>query len=264
MLRLLLLWRRALSADAGETVRDRLLWLRDARSGEKGRGGGKLTTSPAKSWLGSFSPLSSLDERARAALARLPELAIPRGKTLFSPGAPCPGFVLLLDGVARVSVTAENGRRLLLYRIAPGETCVQTTLCLMGGLDYTAEGVAETDLRVAIAPPALFERLLRESPEFARFVFERFGSRLAEMTRLIATIAFLRVDARLAAALLARADAQGVVAATHQDLAEDIGGAREVVSRQLAEFQRAGLLRLGRGRVVLADRAALSDLACVI
>ena len=134
----------------------------------------------------------------------------------------------------------------------------------MGGLDYTAEGVAETDLRVAIAPPALFERLLRESPEFARFVFERFGSRLAEMTRLIATIAFLRVDARLAAALLARADAQGVVAATHQDLAEDIGGAREVVSRQLAEFQRAGLLRLGRGRVVLADRAALSDLACVI
>ena len=70
------------------------------------------------------------------------------------------------------------------------------------------------------------------------------------MTRLVETIAFLRVDARLAAALLARAEARGDLAATHQDLAEDIGAAREVVSRQLAEFQRAGYLRLARGRIV--------------
>jgi CRP/FNR family transcriptional regulator len=192
-------------------------------------------------------------------------LAIPRGKILFTPGSACQGFVLLLEGRARVSVTAANGRRLLLYRIAPGETCVQTTLCLMGGLDYSAEGAAETDLRLVVVPPALFEHLLRDQPDFARFVFERFGARLAEMTRLIETIAFLRVDARLAAALLARADAQGdaedALAATHQELAEDIGAAREVVSRQLAEFQRAGLLRLARGRIVLTGRAVLADLA---
>lgn len=194
-------------------------------------------------------------------MAHLVELTIPRGKILFAPGSSCQGFVLLLEGVARVSVTAANGRRLLLYRVAPGETCVQTTLCLMGGLEYSAEGAAETDLRLVVIPPALFERLLRESPDFARFVFERFGARLAEMTRLIETIAFLRVDARLAAALLARADGEGELGATHQDLAEDIGAAREVVSRQLAEFQRAGLLRLGRGRIRLVDRKALADLA---
>ena len=94
-------------------------------------------------------------------------------------------------------------------------------------------------------------------------MFERFGARLAEMTTLIETIAFLRVDARLAAALLARADARGELAATHQELAEDIGAAREVVSRQLAEFQRAGLLRLARGRIALIGRASLADLACV-
>lgn len=217
----------------------------------------------ASSWLDAFAPLARLAAPAREALAPLPVLSVPRGKILFSPGSACQGFVLLLEGRARVSVTAENGRRLLLYRIAPGETCVQTTLCLMGGLDYSAEGAAEADLRLVIVPPVLFERLLRESPEFARFVFERFGARLAEMTTLIETIAFLRVDARLAAALLARADARGELAATHQELAEDIGAAREVVSRQLAEFQRAGLLRLARGRIALTGRAALADLACV-
>ena len=56
----------------------------------------------------------------------------------------------------------------------------------------------------------------------------------------------------------------GALAATHQDLAEDIGAAREVVSRQLALFQRAGYLRLGRGRIVVTDRHALADLACVM
>jgi CRP/FNR family transcriptional regulator len=67
----------------------------------------------------------------------------------------------------------------------------------------------------------------------------------------------------LATALVARAGESDVVVATHQELAEDIGAAREVVSRQLALFQRAGVLRLGRGRLVIADRCALADLASV-
>jgi CRP/FNR family transcriptional regulator len=146
--------------------------------------------------------------------------------------------------------------------VIPGETCVQTTLCLLGGLDYTAEGEAESELRLVMVSPGVFRRLLREQPAFAEFVFGRFGARLAEMTRLIETIAFLRIDARLAAALLARAG-QRMLTATHQDLAEDIGAAREVVSRQLGEFQRAGLLRLGRGRIVLEDKRVLADLALV-
>ena len=213
------------------------------------------------SWLDGFAPLRALDAAGRKELERLPELQIPKGKVLFSAGSPCQGFVILLDGGVRVNVTGENGRRLVLYRVAPGETCVQTTLCLMGALDYSAEGVAETDLRLVIVPPALFKRLLRDSGDFAQFVFERFGARLAEMTRLVETIAFLRVDARLASAVLLRAGAGASFEATHQELAEDIGAAREVVSRQLSLFQRAGLVRLARGRIEIGDRAGLEDLS---
>jgi CRP/FNR family transcriptional regulator len=217
----------------------------------------------APSWLDSFAPFAALDAPARTALAGLQPFPVGKGKNLFAPGAPCAGFVLVLEGKVRVGLTAENGRRLALYRVAPGETCVQTTLCLLGGLDYSAEGEAESDLRLVIVPPPLFLRLLRESSAFAHYVFERFGARLAEMTRLIETIAFLRIDARLAAALLARAEKDGALVTTHQELAEDIGAAREVVSRQLALFQRAGLLRLGRGHIELADKSGLADLACV-
>ena len=226
-------------------------------------GEAKREKSSGPDWLEAFAPLAGFDAVSRAALATLPVLKIAKGKGLFAPGAACQGFVLLLDGRIRVGLTAENGRRLVLYRVEAGETCVQTTLCLLGGLDYSAEGEAESDLRLVIVPPSLFQRLLRDSPAFAHFVFGRFGARLAEMTRLIETIAFLRVDARLAAALLARANGVDEILATHQDMAEDIGAAREVVSRQLALFQRAGLLHLGRGRIVLTQRRALCDLACV-
>ena len=212
-------------------------------------------------WLDQFAPMRALAPAAREALSRLPELNVPEGRTLFCAGSSCQGFVLLLEGRVRVSVAGRNGRRLLLYRVSPGETCVQTTLCLMGGLDYSAEGVAETDLRLVIVPSALFKRLLRECGDFAEFVFERFGARLSEMTRLVETLAFFRVDARLAGAVLARAAGAADFAATHQELADDIGAAREVVSRQLALFQRGGLVRLGRGRIEVGDRGGLEDLA---
>ncbi len=159
-------------------------------------------------WLELFAPLAALDAPARACLAALPILNFAKGKVLFAPGAACQGFVLLLEGRIRVGLTAENGRRLMLYRVTAGETCMQTTLCLLGDENYSAEGVAESELRLVIVPPALFQRLLRESSAFAHFVFGRFGARLGEMTRLVETIAFLRVDARLAAALLARAGSE--------------------------------------------------------
>ena len=75
--------------------------------------------------------------------------------------------------------------------------------------------------------------------------------------RLLETVAFARIDSRLAQVLLARADTAGRVAATHQALAEEVGTAREVVSRQLDALAKAGLVRTARGEVTLLDRAAL-------
>src|SRR5208282_2471204 len=104
------------------------------------------TLQKTPGWLDAFAALSGLDPSSRAALSALPEMKFAKGRCLFGPGVHCAGFVLLLSGRIRVGLTAENGRRLVLYRVVPGETCVQTTLCLLGGLDYTAEGVAESEL----------------------------------------------------------------------------------------------------------------------
>lgn len=216
----------------------------------------------AGSWIDGYKPLQPLGADERARLSRLQVMQVPAGTVLFSPGSDCKGFVVVLSGSVRVSMTTQTGRNLTLYRVGLGETCIQTTLCMTGGDAYSAEGVAETDVRLVLVPPVLFEQLMAQSDVFRAFVFSRFGARFSEMMHVLETIAFVRVDARLAAALLARRT-DGVVTATHQELADEIGSAREVVSRQLKVFAGQNLIALQRGHIELIDANRLAMIARV-
>ncbi len=191
---------------------------------------------------------------ARISAQALP-LKAPAGATLFRPGDPCRGFVLLRTGRARVDLIAEDGHALLLYRVVPGQACAITTSCLFAEEPYSAEGTAETDCEGLLLPSALFARLVEDSAAFRTFVLAGFATRLGALMGRIEDLSFRSVDARLAAWLLERAP--GPVAATQQEIASDIGTAREVVSRRLAALARAGLVRPERGTVALLDAAGL-------
>ena len=96
---------------------------------------------------------------------------------------------------------------------------------------------------------------------FCRSVFGAFGVRIADLFLLVDEVAFKRLDLRLARLLLERRDGSGVVVMTHQAAAAELGSAREVVSRQLKEFERRGWVRLERGRIHVVDADALGNLA---
>lgn len=194
-------------------------------------------------------------------LSRLPPKRVQAGTVLFRPGDEAPGFVLVLDGTIAVSLTGRSGREIELYQVAPGETCVQTTLCLLGQQVYSAEAAARTPLTLLIVPRGQFARLMDGAPSFRNYVFRSFGTRLADVTAVLEQVAFVRIEARLAAELLKRAGPGGVAYVTHQDLASAIGSAREVVSRRLEGLSRQGLVALERGSVRIADRAGLQEVA---
>ena len=96
---------------------------------------------------------------------------------------------------------------------------------------------------------------------FRRLVFGTFSRRVTDLCRVIDEVAFSRIDIRLAQKLLRLADGGGHVAQTHQQLAAELGTAREVISRTLQEFQRRGWVSAARGDVSLIDQAALARLA---
>lgn len=188
-------------------------------------------------------------------------LTVPRGTVLFRPEDACQGFVVVRSGTIKVSLTAENGREIVLYRVRPGEVCLQTFGCLVRDEAYSAEGVAETDLAIEIIPAGEFQRLVAQDVGFRQQLFRAVAARFGDLERLVEDVALSSIEARLARALLRLAGPGRTVDATHEALATEIGSAREVISRQLGLFARAGLIETARGHIELVDRAGLEALA---
>lgn len=183
-------------------------------------------------------------------------LSIPRGTVLFHAGQECSGFVVVHSGSIKVSLTAENGREIILYHVRPGEICLQTFGCLVNGTAYSAEGMAETDLEIDIIPVSEFQRSVAQDEAFRSRLFAAVAARFADLERLVEDVALTGFDARLARTLLRLADADGAVTATHEALAMEMGSGRAAVSRGLAQFAAEGLVEMGRGitRIAARDR----------
>ena len=179
------------------------------------------------------------------------------GTVLFDAHTPCAGFPLVLAGTVKVLQRYPNGRELPLYRVRPGESCLLSGSCLLGHSDYTASGIAETDVELLIVRPDDFNALIASDEAFRTHVFSLFGERLATLLALVEAIAYQKLDQRLAALLLARGDD---IRATHQALADELGSVREIVSRLLKSFEDRGWVDLSRERIAIVDRAALQQL----
>lgn len=213
-------------------------------------------------WISSFPGLRKLEPGiGKPLIENSRVISLPAGTRIFGPGQAPENYLLLLSGTVRVQQVSDTGREIVLYRVSAGESCALTTACLMGYEEYQAEGIAESDVEAVAIPRATFDELIARSAEFRRFVFTAFSVRVTNLFRIIDEVAFSRIDIRLAQKLLELGDAQGHVERTHQQLASELGTAREVISRQLHEFQRRGWIATSRGVIDITRSEALRQLA---
>ena len=215
-------------------------------------------------WIEQFPGLSRLEPAVRDVLTRKSAVVTVReGSVIFGPGKSPENLLLLLEGRVRVQQVSEAGREIVLYRVEAGQSCVLTTACLLAHEGYSAEGIAETDVRAVAIPRTVFDDLIAQSVTFRTFIFTAYSKRITDLFQIIEDIAFQRVDIRLAQKLLDLARGTGQIKATHQQLAAELGTAREVISRQLGEFQRRGWIRQSRGSVELVEPDGLERLAAL-
>lgn len=210
------------------------------------------TGSAGAAWVDAFPRLAGLTPTEAAPLLRAAvPLLMPAGATVFSPGQVCTHFILMRHGHVRVFQIGDDGDEIVLYRLGAGDICILTTLVLLGAEPYSAFAVAETPVEAMGVPVGAFNDMMSGSATFRRFVFTSHAERLGDLMRVIQHVAFESIDTRLASRLLALGAGARRITITHQQLAAEIGSAREVVSRHLKAFERRGLVSLGRGEVVL-------------
>lgn len=194
-----------------------------------------------------FPVLAELSDSDRADLVSMSDvLRVPDRTVVFDVGSPCRAFALVTAGVIRVSVASAAGREVVLYRVRPGESCTVTASCVVAGSPYPARGTAESDVLAVGVPAPLFRRLLDHNAAVRGYLLGHFSSRVAQLTELVTQVVFHRLDARLADRLL---ELGPEVRRSHQELADELGSTREMVSRLLESLADDGLVELARRHV---------------
>ncbi|HEX4943963.1 MAG TPA: Crp/Fnr family transcriptional regulator [Usitatibacteraceae bacterium] len=207
----------------------------------------------------SFPALAGISEYLASRLAaECRAMTVPPGTRLFDERSPCGSFPLVIEGRVKVAKLSPSGREIVLYRVGPGQSCLLTSSCLLSRRDYSATGIAETEVTLVAIPRDLFDALMTGAPAFRDYVHALFADRIGELMMLVEEVAFRRLDQRLAAHLLAHGP---LVVARHQDIAVELGSVREIVSRLLSDFEDRGFVSLGRGRIEVADRQGLEAIA---
>lgn len=211
-------------------------------------------------WIETFPFARSLDPGALGRFAsalQFPTLSA--GQIAYERDWPCPNYLMCIEGRTRVFQTSESGRELLIYNVEAGGTCVLTTQCLLSRTNFPAESVAEAPTRLAAMSADHFYTFMEELPAFRSFVMADYTKLLSSMFSFVDSLAFKSIEQRLAGRLLVEGGETLVVGKTHQQLASDIGSVREIVSRQLGDWERRGWVSNARGQVRILDPAALAQ-----
>lgn len=187
-------------------------------------------------------------------------IQVPAHTRVFDVHSPCEYYLLLTEGLISVKMRSRSGKAIMLYKVEPGQSCIVTTSCLLGNTVYPTFAEADTDIEAISLPARAFKQALDQSDAFRSFVFKSLGQRLADVMQRLEAVNFTSIDHRLAESLLRAAGNNDEANLTHEQLAEEIGSAREVVSRHLKKLESQQLIQLARGAIHILDVAGLNAL----
>ena len=160
---------------------------------------------------------------------------------------------IVMKGMIKVIRTEEDGREILLYYIKAGESCIMSFLGGMHRETSKVKAEVEDDAEILFLPVDKVSLFIKEYPEWLDYIFRLYHKRFEELLEIINAIAFKKVDERLMTLLRKKAELTDnpVISITHEQLANELGTARVVVSRLLKQLEENGAVHLGRNKITL-------------
>ncbi len=176
-----------------------------------------------------------------------------KGDALMSENSYIRSIPIVMNGSLRVTRTEEDGREITLYYLKAGESCVMSFL---GGMHNETSKVnvhVEEDAEILFLPMDKVHLFIKEFPQWLDYIFKLYHRRFEELLEVVNAIAFKKVDERLLSLLKKKTELLGTrtLNVTHEQLANELGTARVVVSRLLKQLEDIGTVELGRNRITL-------------
>lgn len=176
------------------------------------------------------------------------------GETILNENAYIKAIPIVTTGSIRVMRTDEDGREILLYYIKAGESCIMSFL---GGLHHDTSKVKaiaeEEETEILFIPIDKVSLLIKEFPEWLDYIFRLYHKRFEELLEVVNAISFKKVDERLLNLIHKKAELtqSKILQVTHEQLANELGTARVVVSRLLKQLEADQKVKLGRNKIIL-------------
>lgn len=175
------------------------------------------------------------------------------GDIILNENAYIKAIPIVTKGNIRVMRTDDEGREILLYYIKPGESCIMSFL---GGIHHDTSkvnAIADEESEILFIPIDKVSLLIKHSPEWLDYIFRLYHKRFEELLEVVNAIAFKNLDERLLDFIKRKTEMiqSPTLIMTHEQIANELGTARVVVSRLLKQLEDQGLVKLGRNKISL-------------
>lgn len=176
-----------------------------------------------------------------------------KGEVMMSENSYIRSIPIVISGSLAVLRTDDEDKEILLYYIKPGESCIMSFLGGIHNEKSKIKAVAEEVTEILFLPIEKVRILIKEYPQWLDYIFRLYHKRFEELLEVVNAVAFKKVDERLLSLLRKKVDLTGskTIEATHEQLANELGTARVVISRLLKQLEDAGVVTLGRNKIQL-------------
>lgn len=203
------------------------------------------------------------DEHRLALQTQCQTHTLAKGTFLSDHDTLCVGLFFVLDGQLRSFIRNLDGKEITLFRLLDQDGCILGATCSLKNISFDIHFYAETETTILVIPAKLYQELQERNPAVKDFALAMMSTRLSDVMWIVEQFAFHSLDKRLATALLTLSNLQETeeVTATHEEIAQQIGSAREVVSRTLKYFEKEGFVSLSRKKIHLQNLKQLTILS---
>ena len=211
----------------------------------------KMTVDSLKEALPNFTDADLL----QAILNQGQIVTLSAGKVLLEPGQFIKAVPLVIGGSVKILRTDEEGKELFLYYLDPGETCALSLTCCSSSKPSEIRAVVEEDSVLIFVPIQVHEKFSEQFKQWKDFVSETYQRRFQELLAALDAVAFKRMDERLMRYIVTKMKQYKAneLRTTHQEIANELGTSREVVSRLLKQLEKKKWIELGRNIIYIRD-----------
>ncbi|MEZ5072155.1 MAG: Crp/Fnr family transcriptional regulator [Bacteroidales bacterium] len=198
--------------------------------------------------LPSLTRLFSFEQELLEEIRKSPTLEFAPGTVILREQEFIKVIPLVLEGSIKLRKQDPNGREIVFYHIEPGESCILSITSCLNEKESQAEAIIEKKTRMLVVEAERVRTWMDLYPSWRKFVVKLYYHRMAEMMKLVDLLLFTSVDTRLIRHLKEKSK-NNVLESTHQQLASELGTAREVISRLLKQMEKEGVIAMERGKI---------------